>query len=615
MLNYAKNGATLDSLSEKLDELVKLKPDYVLIQFGHNDMKQYDSSAYRNKLISYVDRIKKAGGKPVMLSSVTRRNFDENGKIKPRFWGDDPKRSLPVFGKAAQAVAKEFNLPFIDLYAISVQHHNRIGAAASTAYNYNKDDTTHFSKEDARAIADLIVAELRRVVPELSGNLVCATPTKSELVQSLEGIFYDPDFAKIPDRSFKAADYGVNADGTTVSGALFVKSNVELRLDEGVVLQAVQDDAAFPDKWTRIAGIEMDWPAALINVYEQGNVRITGKGLIDGNGKYWWNKFWGDPRGKGGMMPSYNRRGLRWALDYDCKRVRPIVVYKSKDVLLRGFTVKRAGFWTITFTFSDRVHADGITIRNNIGGHGPSTDGINTDSSRNVLIENCDVDCNDDNFCLKAGRDSDGLRVNLPTENVVIRNCKTGRGYGLITLGSETSGGINNVEICNMKANGTVNGFYIKSAKVRGGVIRNIWIHDVELDRVPNPFHWDLNWFPAYSYPPRPKDIPESEWPAHWHVLLTKVEPPERGIPEFHNLRISNVKVTNAKTVFMANAYAEKPMRNITFENVTIEAKSAGRLTNCKDWTMKNVSIKANSKMKVKNSINIQQPKYELKKK
>jgi polygalacturonase len=461
---------------------------------------------------------------------------------------------------------------------------------------------------------------------------------KSELVQSLEAIFYAPGFAKIPQKIFNAEAYGVKADGstintkaiqatidaaheagggvvilpqgTTVSGALFVKSNVELRLDEGVVLQAVQDDAAYPDKWTRMAGIEIDWPAALINVYEQENVRITGKGIIDGNGKYWWDKFWGDPARKGGMFPDYVKRGLRWALDYDCKRVRPIVVYKSKDVLLKGFTVQRAGFWTITFTFSDRMHADGITIRNNIGGHGPSTDGINTDSSRNVLIENCDVDCNDDNFCLKSGRDSDGLRVNLHTENVVIRNCKTGRGYGLITLGSETSGGINNVEVYNMKGKGTANGFYIKSAKIRGGVIRNIWIHDVELDRVRHPFHWDLNWYPAYSYPPRPKDIPESEWPAHWHVLLTKVEPAERGIPEFHNLRISNVKVTNAGTAFIANAYVEKPMRNITFENVTIEAKSAGRLTNCKDWTMKDVTLKVSDgkPFKTRNCVNVELP-------
>jgi lysophospholipase L1-like esterase len=165
VLNYAKNGATLDSLSGKLGELLKQKPDYVLIQFGHNDMKRYDSAAYAKKLTSYVDRIRKAGGKPVILSSVTRRNFDENGKIKPRWWEGDSQRSLPVFAKAAQRVAEEQNLPFIDLYAISLAHHNRIGPKASAAYDFKEDDQTHFSKEGAAAIANLVVAELKRVVP------------------------------------------------------------------------------------------------------------------------------------------------------------------------------------------------------------------------------------------------------------------------------------------------------------------------------------------------------------------------------------------------------------------------------------------------------------------
>ncbi|HEX5791396.1 MAG TPA: glycoside hydrolase family 28 protein [Luteolibacter sp.] len=458
----------------------------------------------------------------------------------------------------------------------------------------------------------------------------------SQLVRDLEAIFHDRDFASIPQRVFRAADFGAVADGktvstkalqsaidaahaagggvvtlsqgVTVSGALFLKSRVELRLEDGVVLQAVQDDAAYPDKWTRVAGIEMDWPAALINVYEQQDVRISGKGVIDGSGKYWWDKFWGDPAGKGGMMPDYEQRGLRWALDYDCKRVRPIVVYKSKNVALREFTVQRAGFWTISLTYSDRVHADGITIRNNIGGHGPSTDGVDIDSSSHVLVENCDVDCNDDNFCIKAGRDSDGLRVNRPSEFIVIRHCKTGKGHGLVTLGSETSGGMRHIEIYGLKAKGTATGFRLKSAKVRGGTMRDIWLHDVEMEGVASPFQWELNWFPSYSYPPRPKQIPESEWPAHWKVMLTEVTPPERGIPEFRDLRISNVKVTGAKTAIHANAYPEKPLCNVVWENVSIEAKSGGRINCAKHWTMTGVELRAENQVQLSNSEDVQLP-------
>ena len=92
----------------------------------------------------------------------------------------------------------------------------------------------------------------------------------------------------------------------------------------------------------------------------------------------------------------YKKRNVRWAVDFDCKRVRVLVVYKSENVLLKDFTIKRSGFWTVTMTYSNRVHVDGLTIRNNIGGYGPSSDGINTDSSRDILVENCDIDCNDD---------------------------------------------------------------------------------------------------------------------------------------------------------------------------------------------------------------------------
>lgn len=174
VLNFAKNGATLESLSTKLDELLEQHPDYVLIQFGHNDQKKYGTEDYAEKLTSYVERVKKAGSQAVVLSSVTRRNFDENGTIKPRTEKEPGKplhATLPVFGQTVQAVAEEQNVPFIDLYTLSVAHHNRIGPEASAAYNFNETDTTHFSEAGADAIAALVIAELKAAVPEIAGFL------------------------------------------------------------------------------------------------------------------------------------------------------------------------------------------------------------------------------------------------------------------------------------------------------------------------------------------------------------------------------------------------------------------------------------------------------------
>ena len=244
---------------------------------------------------------------------------------------------------------------------------------------------------------------------------------------------------------FNAATYGAKGDGKTVdtvalqktldaagkaghgativlkpgvylTGSLFVKSGTHLRLDEGVTLLGAQDQAAYPVMQTRISGIEMKWPAALLNVYEQTDVKISGKGIIDGDGKQWWDRYWKMRR------EDYEPKGLRWAVDYDCPRPRLIQVYKSATVDLRGLTLQRSGFWTVHICYSQKVNIDGIVIRNNIGGHGPSTDGIDIDSSADVLVQHCDIDCNDDAICLKAGRDADGLRVNRPTERITIRD-------------------------------------------------------------------------------------------------------------------------------------------------------------------------------------------------
>ena len=276
--------------------------------------------------------------------------------------------------------------------------------------------------------------------------------------------------------SASAAGTVVFNRGVYVSGSLFLKSGTRLRLDEGVEIRGVQDQAAYPVMQTRVAGIEMKWPAALINVYEQYGVEISGKGTIDGDGKFWWDAYWA-------LREEYEPKGLRWAADYDCQRPRLIQIYKSSDVNLSGPDAQALGLLDgRTSATRTKVHVDGITIRNNIGGMGPSTDGIDVDSSADVLVEHCDIECNDDAICLKAGRDSDGLRVNRPTEHVVIRDNTVRGGAAGVTVGSETSGGIHDVEVYRLHVLGRVsNGILFKSASTRGGTVENIDIHDVDI--------------------------------------------------------------------------------------------------------------------------------------
>jgi polygalacturonase len=385
--------------------------------------------------------------------------------------------------------------------------------------------------------------------------------------------------------------------GEYLTGSIFLKSGVHLKIDKGVLLKGSQNFDDYPEIDTRIAGIEMKWPAALINVIDQQNVAVTGEGKVNAQGKFCWDKYWA-------MRKEYEPKGLRWIVDYDAKRVRTFLSQNSSDVTLKGLTFSNAGFWTVQILYSKNITVDGVTVRNNEDGHGPSTDGVDVDSSSWVLVQNCDIDCNDDDFCLKSGRDWDGLRVNRPTEYVVIRKCIARKGGGLLTLGSETSGGIRHVLATDLIAKGTGNGFHIKSATTRGGTVEDIYFQNVTMDSVGNAFMYTMNWNPTYSYSKLPEGYHYDSIPAHWKTMLQKVEPEEKGIPHFKNIYVLNVKVAQAKKAINASGLPQSVLENFNFKNVQVNAANAGEINYGRNWKMQNVSIKAkdNSTVSVQNS-------------
>jgi polygalacturonase len=407
-------------------------------------------------------------------------------------------------------------------------------------------------------------------------------------------------------KAIDAAAAAKSGDGTVVfqpgvylTGALFLKSGTHLRLDEGVELRGVQDQAAYPVMATRVAGIEMEWPSALINVYQQDNVSITGKGVIDGNGKIWWDRYWKMRR------EEYEPKGLRWAVDYDCQRPRLIQVYKSSNIKLEGVTLKRPGFWTVHICYSQKVAVDGLIIRNNTEARGPSTDGVDIDSSSDVTVQHCDIECNDDAICLKAGRDADGLRVNRPSEKITIRDNTVRSGAAGVTFGSETSGGIRGVEVSGLRVlPGVPNGILFKSASTRGGTIENIDIHDVIMEGVNAAIGITFNWNPSYSYAKIPDDARNP--PSYWKVL-TETVPPEKGLPHLRNVRISDVKATGVRQAFTVASYKDSPLQDVQFKNVSIEARSGGAIQNAQNWTFVNTQIQTTdgSKVVIKDSTGV----------
>lgn len=358
--------------------------------------------------------------------------------------------------------------------------------------------------------------------------------------------------------------------GVYLTGALYLKSNVELRIGEGVTLKAINRIEDFPDTLTRVAGIEMIWPSAIINVVNQQNVAITGSGIIDGDGQYLWDKYWS-------MRHDYDLRDLRWIVDYDCKRVRSLLVSESENVTVSDLTFLRAGFWTIQLLYSSYCTVKDVTIRNNVGDRGPSTDGIDVDSSHHILIDGCDIDCNDDNICLKAGRDADGLRVNRPTEYVVIRNCIARKGAGLVTCGSETSGNIRHIYCTDSRALGTGAALRIKSAVTRGGTVEYIYMHNVLADSVKSVLNCDMNWNPAYSYSKLPAEYEGKNIPDHWKVMLQPVTP-EQGMPQFRNIYLSNIQANAADIFVHCEGMAQSVIQNVEMKDLNIQAKAAGNI-------------------------------------
>jgi polygalacturonase len=365
--------------------------------------------------------------------------------------------------------------------------------------------------------------------------------------------------------------------GIYLTGSLFIRSGVNFRVPKGTMLVGQQDIAAYPLIDTRVAGVEMQWPAALINIIDAKRAAISGDGVIHGRGKVFWDKYWA-------AREEYDPKGLRWIVDYDVQRPRGILVANSEEVTVRDVVVYQAGFWSLHILYSSRVTVDGVIISNNIEGRGPSTDGVDIDSSRDILVQHCLVNCNDDNFCLKAGRDSDGLRVNRPCERVVIRDCVAGHGDGLFTCGSETSGGIRDVVAYNLTARGTRYGLRFKSTARRGGTIENIWLCNIEMHDVEYPLIADLDWYPAYSTPELPAGYRVEQLPEHWKKMLVPVSV-EQGTPKFRDIHLRDVTARGASTCISATGLAGKgTLDRFSFSRCSFEGKEGGTIRHANDW-------------------------------
>ena len=338
-------------------------------------------------------------------------------------------------------------------------------------------------------------------------------------------------------------------EGVFVSGSIFLKPGVNLRVEKGGVLKGSQNKNDYPWIDTRIAGLEMKWPAALVNADGVTNLQLTGEGTIDGSGERWWREYWTMRAAESNDIDPHFKVG----------RPRLVHIIRSKNIVVRDLLFKDSAFWNLQLTYCDGIEVNHLTVRAPTGA--ASSDGIDIDSSRNALITDCDVECDDDAICLKSGRDADGLRVNVPTENVEVRNCHVGRAGGLVVIGSETSGGIRHVRIHDCRADNGCNEIVrFKTRMGRGGVVEDIVYENIEASGIRQLLSFNMDafsttWLPEQFRAPAPAAV---------------------ATPIFRDITVRNIKVKTCGVAGHVIGLAESPIQNLKLENIEIENAEKG---------------------------------------
>ncbi len=289
--------------------------------------------------------------------------------------------------------------------------------------------------------------------------------------------------------------------GDWLSGPIHLKDNVCLEVEKDATLNFSTDfDDYLPAVFVRWEGIEAYSHSPLIYADGCTNIGVIGEGTINGNGPAWWKWRKQEPS----PYRAANDLHISWGAEnvpvkdrvQDTEDVHwcPTFVgfYHCKNVLIQGLTVIDSPFWNIHPVYCQNVTVRGLTIVN----RGPNGDGCNPDSCNYVLIEDCVFDTGDDCIAIKSGKDTDGRRVGIPSQNIVVRNCSMKEGHGGVVCGSEMSGGVRNVyaEDCVMDSPNLSRALRIKTNKSRGGYIDNINMRNVTVGEVEKAVLW-INFF------------------------------------------------------------------------------------------------------------------------
>jgi polygalacturonase len=380
-------------------------------------------------------------------------------------------------------------------------------------------------------------------------------------------------------------------EGVFLTGPIHLRSNINLYISEDAIVKFSNDKEKYlPVVFTRWEGVECMNYSPLIYAYEQENIAITGKGVLDGQGSRdnppdgesgWWSwkgnkeSGWveGLPRQKESRdklfeMAENNIPPEKRILG-DGYYLRPnfIQPYKCKNVLIEGITLKDSPMWFIHPVLSENVSVIDVTVE----GLGPNNDGCNPESSKNVLIKDCYFNTGDDCIAIKSGRNNDGRRVNTPSENIIIQNCIMKEGHGGVVIGSEISGGVKNVfaENCEMSSPNLERAIRIKTNSIRGGIIENIFARNITVGEVSEAV-LKINFFyeegDAGKFAPVVRNIKLEN-------ITSEKSPYAVWIKAYEYSPVSNLSVIDCVFGNVKNENLIENAENVKFKSVSINGK------------------------------------------
>lgn len=404
-------------------------------------------------------------------------------------------------------------------------------------------------------------------------------------------------------------------DGVFLTGPIVLKSNVRLHTTRNAFVLFSPEFKLYPIYDASFEGVDTKRCQSPLSARDAENIAIAGEGTFNGSGDYWrplkkskvTGNQWKNQLKKGGVLSDdekiwYPDEGSKIAVamckdqnvpetedaNFDWESIhsflRPVMLHfvSCKNVLLEGVCFENSPAWNLHPLMCENVVLRNLTVRN--PWYSQNGDGVDVESCKNVVIDNCSFDVGDDAICMKSGKNEDGRRRGIPTENVVVSGCTVYHGHGGFVVGSEMSGGIKNIDVNDCMFLGTDVGLRFKSTRGRGGMVEDIYIRNINMWAIPN----EALLFDLFYGGKGAGEESEEEIAARMNA---EVPPVTEETPGFKNIYIQNVVAKDVKQAMYFNGLPEMKIENVNLKDIVMTGEKGCVIRQTNGLIVENVQI------------------------